>query len=352
MDKAMESISFIIPTLNEEINLPICLSSILEQDYPLSLIEVLIIDAGSTDKTTDIAEEFKKKGLCVNIIDNSNFKNPETAKMLGLKNAKGKLFYCIDADAYLSEKSFLKKMIIPFLKERDIPATFTSYLYNRNDGAVNRFISFNKFQCDPFFEYITPPIENFFYQDKKDYKICKFSLGEKIPPLGGSVIIYRRELLLKYLDLKNSKFMDVDTPVIIINHGYNYFAYVSTVGVYHKHANSLLHLLKKRLRNIDHGSDNGFLPNFGKRTYVWIDFGSKKEMLSIIRWFISVQLIFPKLIKGIMKSIKHRDMAGMLEPVLSLLVTDLIVYGLLRDKRGRSLFLTIIGSLFRKRKRS
>ena len=43
--KVYPYVSFIIPTLNEEINLPKCLSAICEQKYPKNLIEIIFLDS-------------------------------------------------------------------------------------------------------------------------------------------------------------------------------------------------------------------------------------------------------------------------------------------------------------------
>ncbi|MDD1769497.1 MAG: glycosyltransferase family 2 protein [Methanomassiliicoccales archaeon] len=49
-------VSVIVPTLNEEASLPICLRSVRSQTWPG--IELLIVDSGSKDRTREIANEF------------------------------------------------------------------------------------------------------------------------------------------------------------------------------------------------------------------------------------------------------------------------------------------------------
>lgn len=58
-------VSIITPTLNSEKYLGRCLESILNQSY--AYIEILIVDAGSTDKTLEIVEYFKNR-LTINLI--------------------------------------------------------------------------------------------------------------------------------------------------------------------------------------------------------------------------------------------------------------------------------------------
>lgn len=54
------SLSIIIPTLNEEANIARCLSTLLAQDPN---VEIIVSDAGSTDKTQAIVGSFKKVKL-------------------------------------------------------------------------------------------------------------------------------------------------------------------------------------------------------------------------------------------------------------------------------------------------
>jgi len=60
-EKNLPFVSFIIPTLNAEKTLGLCLKAIFEIDYPKNKYEILIIDNGSTDNTLKIAQKFKIK---------------------------------------------------------------------------------------------------------------------------------------------------------------------------------------------------------------------------------------------------------------------------------------------------
>ena len=55
------SFSIIIPARNEEINLQQYLPAILQQNYPVSLFEVIVIDDYSTDRTAEIVLEFQNE---------------------------------------------------------------------------------------------------------------------------------------------------------------------------------------------------------------------------------------------------------------------------------------------------
>lgn len=55
------SICVIIPVRNEATHIGDCLQSVLEQQYPAHLLEVIVIDDHSTDQTPEIVENFKQQ---------------------------------------------------------------------------------------------------------------------------------------------------------------------------------------------------------------------------------------------------------------------------------------------------
>ena len=57
----MPLVSVIMPIRNEEIFIKKSLGAILQQTYPRSLMEILITDGCSTDKTREIIEQFQKE---------------------------------------------------------------------------------------------------------------------------------------------------------------------------------------------------------------------------------------------------------------------------------------------------
>lgn len=106
-------LSIVIPTLNEEEYLPRVLRDLRNQTY--RDYEIIIADAGSTDRTLDIARHsgcsVTKGGL------------PGKGRNEGAKKAKGDLILFLDADVRLSGKSFLKEALKEFRSRRLSAAT-------------------------------------------------------------------------------------------------------------------------------------------------------------------------------------------------------------------------------------
>lgn len=91
------SVSFIIPTLNSEKFINLCLRSITGQDYPKDKFEVIIVDNGSRDNTVKLA---KKLGAKVII---HRGKSPQVCQQRnsGADYAKGDYFIILDHDMEL-----------------------------------------------------------------------------------------------------------------------------------------------------------------------------------------------------------------------------------------------------------
>ena len=97
----MPRISIITPTLNEEKFLPLSLHSIEKQSF--KDYEVIIADAGSTDKTQKIAREYGAKVVPGGM--------PGPGRNRGADVATGELLFFFDADVVLPE-NFLEKAVL------------------------------------------------------------------------------------------------------------------------------------------------------------------------------------------------------------------------------------------------
>jgi glycosyltransferase involved in cell wall biosynthesis len=75
-------VSVLMPVFNEERFIAQSLAAVLQQDYPLGRLEIIIADGRSTDRTWDIVRSFEEKHSNVHLID-----NPERIVSTGLNRA-------------------------------------------------------------------------------------------------------------------------------------------------------------------------------------------------------------------------------------------------------------------------
>lgn len=92
------SVTIGIPVLNEEKHIDRVISKFLDTEYP-NLIEILVADGGSSDRTREIVNELSNRDPRVRLID-----NPEKFQSFGLNNmidvAKGEIFLRADGHCF------------------------------------------------------------------------------------------------------------------------------------------------------------------------------------------------------------------------------------------------------------
>jgi len=94
------SFSIVIPTYNEQDNISHCLDSILNQNYDKSLVDVVIVDGQSSDKTISKIRDYQQKFSNISLLENPVRKTP-TSLNIGIKQAKGEIIIILGAHASL-----------------------------------------------------------------------------------------------------------------------------------------------------------------------------------------------------------------------------------------------------------
>jgi cellulose synthase/poly-beta-1,6-N-acetylglucosamine synthase-like glycosyltransferase len=95
-----KKITVIVPARNEAANIAACIESLLRQDYPTSLLEIIVVNDQSTDDTAAIVQSFQHP--CLQLIHtngiNGNTAPKKRAIELAIKIATGDLIITTDAD--------------------------------------------------------------------------------------------------------------------------------------------------------------------------------------------------------------------------------------------------------------
>lgn len=102
-------ISILLAIRNEQRHLEDCLQSLVEQDYPTELVEILLIDGMSTDRTPEIVKRWSDRDSRIQA-----FGNPKqivsTGMNLGIAEARHDLILWVSGHAML-EPDHLKKSV-------------------------------------------------------------------------------------------------------------------------------------------------------------------------------------------------------------------------------------------------
>lgn len=138
--------SIIMPSYNAENTIEMALKSIKEQDFDQSLIEIIVIDGGSKDRTLEIASKYN----CI-ILDNPE-RLPEPAKKIGIEAAKGKYIIELDTDNAFCSHDQLSKRYAFLRKNPDIHGIVQNRLLAKwRTGIASRYANL---YGDPFSKFV------------------------------------------------------------------------------------------------------------------------------------------------------------------------------------------------------
>jgi cellulose synthase/poly-beta-1,6-N-acetylglucosamine synthase-like glycosyltransferase len=129
-------ISVIIAARNEEENIGQLLQAIKEQSYPSSLIEVIVVDDHSSDRTAEIVQQFRSVKL-IQLKEEGINSYKKKAIETGIANSTGDLIVTTDADC-LPSKNWLNN-IASFKEEKESAFIAAPVVINCNTSLLQIF---------------------------------------------------------------------------------------------------------------------------------------------------------------------------------------------------------------------
>ncbi len=100
--KTAPRLSIIIPARNEEVLIGRCLQSLLQQDYPAHLFEIIVVDDHSTDHTAAVVNAFNQPHIKLidlkDYVDDEKNSYKKKAIEVGIAQSSGQLIITTDAD--------------------------------------------------------------------------------------------------------------------------------------------------------------------------------------------------------------------------------------------------------------
>lgn len=129
-------LSIIIPTYNMEKYLRRCLGSLIVSDENMNLLEVLVINDGSSDSSSSIGHAYELKyPQTIRVIDKENG-NYGSCVNRGLKEITGKYVRILDADDYYHTENLDR--FISMLKDSDADLVLSDMVSVYADGSKIR----------------------------------------------------------------------------------------------------------------------------------------------------------------------------------------------------------------------
>lgn len=106
-------VSIIIPCKNEEDDIANTVSQCFAAEYPRDLLEVIVVNDGSTDNTSQVLKELEKKYARLIVAGWEINRGKRQAMAEGFRLSSGEIVIQLDSDSYIEPKTF-RNIIIPF----------------------------------------------------------------------------------------------------------------------------------------------------------------------------------------------------------------------------------------------
>lgn len=160
----MIDISVIVPVYNVDKYIEQCIRSILLQTY--TDIEIIIVDDGSTDRSSEICDNLSLLDNRIIVIHQKN-EGVSSARNVGINEANGKWICFVDGDDYLHPQMLEKTISISENQNSDICLCDYYMVYDNGKQKRNKTIDLK------YDELITPQkLTEFCLKTSIDNKIC------------------------------------------------------------------------------------------------------------------------------------------------------------------------------------
>lgn len=131
-------LTVVVPVYKVERYIQKCLNSLILQNHLMDKLEVIVVNDGSPDKSTDIASEYEKLFPSVfRIIDKDNGGHGSACNR-GLKEARGRYIRFLDSDDWFDNSGFA--VLMEKLENIDADIVFSDYYrYYMDDNSCELF---------------------------------------------------------------------------------------------------------------------------------------------------------------------------------------------------------------------
>jgi glycosyltransferase involved in cell wall biosynthesis len=322
-------LSIIMPVLNSERTIRLSLESIRNQRYPQELVEILVIDGGSTDKTIAIANEFG-----AHVAPNPQ-RQQEFAKHIGLNIAQGDYAIFIDSDEVLENRFAFNNRIHALTSISDARIVLSSgYKRPKDSSSVNDYI--NTFS-DPFAWFMQRTnsesssklkswSRNFnLIRSGKEFALFEFGRNKKLPIVdfcaGSTLDLSWLRKALK-IELQNADI--VPRLFYLIVKKANLVTVLNNDPIIHYSSDGYISFLKKLNWRVKANIHHSQIPGVGYSNR--IEFQSTADQLKKYLFMVYGLSIIGPIGDSLLQLFRSKKIASLVHGPLTVVTATLIVY--------------------------
>ena len=137
----LPKVSVIVPAYNAEKNIATLIESLLDSDYPKELLEIIIVDNNSNDKTKDIVKQYP-----VILLEEKNIQSSYAARNRGIRKSNGEIIAFIDSDC-IATPQWIKEGVKTLVSENaDLVGGKVEFVYSKHKTAAELYDSITHMQ--------------------------------------------------------------------------------------------------------------------------------------------------------------------------------------------------------------
>ena len=190
MNEILPSVSVVIPAYNEEKHIEKTILHHVNSDYPKDRLEVIVVNDGSKDKTSQAVGEVAREnpGTSIKLIDHSENLGKRKALATGIRAATGDVIVTNDSDSFVDSDA-VRRIVQPLQDATVGGVTGHADVFNWNENLLTRI------------QYVR------YFVAFRVYKAAE-SLYDSVICLSGCLAAYRKDTLMQLLDdWENQKFL-------------------------------------------------------------------------------------------------------------------------------------------------
>lgn len=159
-ERALPSISIIVPVYQAAATLPRCIESVLKQD--MDDFELILVDDGSTDGSADICDSYQEQDDRIRVAHKENT-GVSDSRNLGLRMAQGTYIQFLDSDDWLAPEAC--RLLFDAAENNNCDLVIADF-YRVIDDKIARKGAIKKegvLACDVFSAYLMERPSDFYY---------------------------------------------------------------------------------------------------------------------------------------------------------------------------------------------